>query len=136
VRGRRRSSRWTKVGHGLYVPAGGGAPPLAARHLVLPSSGAFTGLTAAGLHGLWLPPAPAERPTFVAVLDGGTAPRRAGLRVVRQASAIRTVAVRGLPTVPVPETIPEPVRNVRLRKVSAISRGRHIHIATSCGIGT
>lgn len=105
MRGRRRGGRWTRVGHGLYVPAGDDGPPLAAWHLVLPASGAFTGLTAAGLHGLWLPPLPVGTPTFVAVRDGGTAPRRAGLRVVRQTSAISTVAVRGLPTVPVPETI-------------------------------
>jgi len=105
VRGRRRGGRWTKVGHGLYVPAGDDGPPLAAWHLALPSSGAFTGLTAAGLHGLWLPPLPVGTPTFVAVRDGGTAPRRPGLRVVRQTSAIPTVAVRGLPTVPVPEAI-------------------------------
>ena len=42
------------------APVGHDGPPLSAWHLVLPSSGAFTGLTAAGLHGLWLPPLPAD----------------------------------------------------------------------------
>lgn len=114
VLGRRRGSRWTKVGHGLYIPAGDDGPPLAAWHLVLPASGAFGHLTAAGLHGLWLPPLPDGTPTFVAVRDGGTAPRRAGLRVVRHTRAIPSVPVRGLPTLPVAETILSCARDLAL----------------------
>lgn len=110
VLGRRRGSRWTKVGHGLYVAA------VAAWHLVLPASGAFGHLTAAALHGLWLPPLPDGTPTFVAVRDGGTAPRRAGLRVVRHACAIPTVPVRGLPTPPVAETVLSCARDLALQR--------------------
>lgn len=86
VRGHLRTSRWTKVSHGLYKPAtdvDGLREDLTAWALVLPPSGCFTHLTAARLLGWWLPPLPADLPVFAAMSKAENRPRRAGLRVSR-----------------------------------------------------
>lgn len=95
-RGRLRSVRWTRVGHGLYRPRTG-APPdgddqvgspgwcagVAAWRLVLPASGAFTRLTAAALYGWRLPPLPKDLPVFASVSHAESRPRR-----LREADAV------------------------------------------------
>ena len=73
------------MSHGLYIPK---APPpslierLQAWSLVLPTTAAFTHLTAAELHGWWLPEAP-PHPVFAALRKADPRPRRSGLYVCR-----------------------------------------------------
>ena len=73
------------MSHGLYVPQ---APPrsliddLQAWSLVLPTTAAFTHLTAAALKGWWLPEAP-PHPVFAAMHKDDPRPRRSGLYVCR-----------------------------------------------------
>jgi very-short-patch-repair endonuclease len=95
VRGHRRTRAWTRVSHGLHTPTA--APePLAAWQLVLPPSGAFTGITAAREHGWWLPLLPEETPVFAAVPESAGRIRRDGLRVSRHREQLPFVTVRGL----------------------------------------
>jgi very-short-patch-repair endonuclease len=73
------------MSHGLYVPK---TPPrslvddLRAWSLVVPSTAAFTHLTAAELNGWWLPDAP-PHPVFAAMRRTDPRPRRSGLYVCR-----------------------------------------------------
>jgi hypothetical protein len=85
-RGRGRGKRWAKVAHGLYIPARDIGRPhddLLAWRLVLPSSGAFTHLTAAREYGWWLPPLPDDVPVFISIDEHDSRPQRPGLRVAR-----------------------------------------------------
>ena len=88
-RGPRRNQQWRSVSHGLQVPLADQAPQrnLAAWQLVLPDEGCFTHLTAAALHGWWLPPLPPGLPTF-ACQPLGPYPRRAGLHVRRHPAPV------------------------------------------------
>jgi very-short-patch-repair endonuclease len=85
VRGRMRLQDWERMSHGLYVPK---TPPrslvddLRAWSLVVPSTAAFTHLTAAELNGWWLPDAP-PHPVFAAMRRTDPRPRRSGLYVCR-----------------------------------------------------
>jgi hypothetical protein len=54
-----------------------------ALQLVLPVTGGFTHLTAARLHGWWLPPLPDDLPCWVAVPESEPRPRRRELRTKR-----------------------------------------------------
>ncbi len=80
-RGHRRSREWHRVAHGLYRAADA-ADDLPAWQLVLPPSGRFTHLTAAGAYGWWLPPLPPV-PVWAAVGRGESRPQRAGLVAMR-----------------------------------------------------
>jgi hypothetical protein len=85
VRGRMRLQDWERMSHGLYVPK---TPPrslvddLRAWSLVVPSTAAFTHLTAAELNGWWLPDAP-PHPVFAAMRRTDPRPRPSGLYVCR-----------------------------------------------------
>jgi len=85
--GRPRATCWRRVSRGLYVRGDQSGDDLHAWQEVLPAGGAFTGLTAAGLRGWWLPPAPADVPVFAAVPRAGGRPRRQGLHVTRHPQA-------------------------------------------------
>lgn len=105
-RGRVRSKGWTRLSHGLYVvDLDDLHASLAAWQRVLPPGAAFTHLTAARLHGWWLPPVPAGTPTFAAVPHAGSRPRRAGLRVTRLPQAFRIGREAGVPLTFPPETL-------------------------------
>jgi hypothetical protein len=101
--GRVRRSGWARVSHGLYRTDGhmadSGVGPRADLHawqLVLPRSGAFTHLTAAGAYGWWLPPLPADAPVFAGIADSDNRPRREGLVVCRHTQPVPTVSRGGL----------------------------------------
>ncbi len=101
-RGRRTTREWTAVSHGLYrladEPDALRADLLAWR-LVLPSSGAFTGLTAAQQRGWWLPPLPRGMPVFASQSRTDPRPRRDGLWVTRHPDLPPLESVGGLPLV-------------------------------------
>lgn len=104
---RRRGAGWVQIGYGVQVPAGlTGREALLAELAAwlphLPSSAVFTGLTAACVHGLWLPPATEDLPVFVAMspAQGEVTPVRRGLIVSRHAGAPESVSVDGLPVAP------------------------------------
>ncbi len=110
VLGRRRGQRWTKLGYGVYRRAGNdeagrGLADLRAWQQVLPSSAAYTHLTGARVHGLWLPPMPAHLPLVVGLPKAGTRPKRPQLRCVRQTTSAAPVLAQGLRVAPVAETL-------------------------------
>ncbi len=87
------------MSHGLYKPrrdVDGPLHDLRAWQLVLPAGGAFTHLTAAAVHGWWLPPLPSDLPVFAAVPHAGSRPRRSGLRVVRHTADFPVVEHEGV----------------------------------------
>ena len=99
VVGEVRRSGWRKVGFGLYRRENGDddvRADLVAWQQVLPPSGCLTHLTAAVLHGLWLPPVPAELPVFVSMDKRETRPKRPELVVMRHTKPIATVRREGL----------------------------------------
>lgn len=86
VRGRLRRTDYIQLSHGLHMPRSGGGhhAALHAWSLVLPASGCFTSVTAAGVYGWQLPRLPEDAPVLAAVHELDGRPRRAGLRVIRQ----------------------------------------------------
>lgn len=85
---------------------------LAAWSQVLPDSSRFTHLTAARLHGLWLPPLPRGLPVFVACDPAGTRPRRHGLHVVRPSRLDPPAQLSGLLADPVETVLLEVSRDL------------------------
>lgn len=92
--GRVRSSGWTRVSYGLHRHRH--EDQLRAWQLVLPPSGAFTGLTAAGRFGWWLPPLDVDAPVFACQSAAEPRPRRNGLVVTRHPGTVPTVELDGL----------------------------------------
>ena len=68
---------------------------LHARQLALPPESAFTHLTGAGAHDVWLPPTEGL-PVWISLPYGVPRPERSGLRVVRRHVAPAPVIVNGL----------------------------------------
>jgi hypothetical protein len=104
VRGQVRRSGYRRLSHGLYLPLHDGARAdeeqlrdLAAWRLVLPDDAVFTHVTAAYLHGWWLPRLPRFVPVFAATELHSNRPRRAGLICSRLDRQADTDPVRGLP---------------------------------------
>jgi hypothetical protein len=105
---RRRGKAWKRLGHGVKVPSGlTGCPArlaeLRAWQAVLPASAAWTGLTGAEVHGLWLP-SPAEgAPLFVATatVRGEVHPVRRELAVARHPAPPLALTVEGVRVEPV-----------------------------------
>lgn len=85
VAGRVRRAGWSRVTRGIHRPEG--VDELAAWQLVLPATGAFTGLTAARRYGWWLPPLDPDLPVFASQGRWDPRPRRAGLRITRHPAA-------------------------------------------------
>ncbi len=107
VRGHVRRRDYVQLSHGLHLPREAAADEtarLTAWSLVLPPTGCFTGVTAAGAYGWPLPVLPAETPVFAAVHRDEGRPRRAGLRVVRQSVPPARQRYAGLPLA-VPEEV-------------------------------
>lgn len=71
---------------------------------MLPTSAAFTHLTAAELSGWWLP-SPIEHPVFAAIEESDTAPRRSGLLVCRHPQPVATTIAGGLRVTTAAETL-------------------------------
>lgn len=109
---RRRGVGWTSVGHGVRIPSGlsGRAELLAelrAWQEVMPAGAAWTGLTAAEVHGLWMPTPTPGLPRFAATgtVPGAVTVARPQLAISRHASAPLAVTIDGVRVVPVPDCI-------------------------------
>lgn len=104
IRGRRPSGSWIPVSHGLHRPRDS-TSELPAWELVLPPSGRFTGLTAAGLLGWSLPPMPQGLPVFAAMSKSEARRQRKGLVVCRHAELAGPVIHDGLRVDPPAEVL-------------------------------
>jgi len=95
------------VTHGLYVPSAvdGAYNDARAWQEVLPRDGVFSHLTAARLHGWWLPPLPDETPLWCALPQSGPRLRRKGLRVARHPKPSPSVELVGLRVATPAETL-------------------------------
>jgi len=109
---RRRGRHWLQLGHGIQAPADleGREAAIAELHAwlpLLPASGVFTGLTAAGVHQLWLPPVPDSLPLFVAMgsVRGEVKPDRSRLLVSRHPGSPPSTLIEGLPVAQVPDAL-------------------------------
>lgn len=98
VVGEVRRRGWVRVGTGLHRrdvdPAG--LLDLLAWQEILPASACFTHLTAAHVHGLWLPPLPEGLPTFASMSDREHRVRRPELKVMRHTRPIAFAWVDGV----------------------------------------
>lgn len=129
--GQRPGSGWVPVTRGVHRLAAVEAPflvELRAWAEVLPPSARFTHLTAARLHGLWLPPLPRGIPVTVATPAHASRPQRRGLRVLRPTTSAEPVLVHGLPTASPAEAILAAGRDLGLLDLlvlvdSALHRG-------------
>ncbi|WP_156392175.1 MULTISPECIES: hypothetical protein [unclassified Nocardioides] len=116
---RRRGTRWTSLGYGVAIPSGLDGDDLwwaelAAWSAIQPASYAFTGLTAARAHELWLPPLPIHLPHFVAMQESSARRRRPALRVTRARQAPAKVTINGIAFSPVPEALLACARDLSL----------------------
>ena len=102
---RRRSPRWTRTAHGLYVPTNG--HPEAHLHALasaLHKGAGFTHLTAARMLSWWMPPLPGGLPEFAAQ-NARNRPRRSELRIIRTTPEPEISRLRGLPIVSVTDIL-------------------------------
>jgi very-short-patch-repair endonuclease len=100
VRGHVRSTRYTRLSRGLHLPisqSGDREAELGAWRLLLPPSGCFTNVTAAGVYRWPLPALPSDTPVFAAIHDRENRPRRPGLRVSRHPAPPPRLTRQGLP---------------------------------------
>jgi very-short-patch-repair endonuclease len=110
---------WHPVGYGVQVRADA-VPELRATlqawQLVLPYFTSFTGLTAAGLRGWWIPPLPAGLPLFVAA---GKSDRisRPGLDVCRHNVVPSSEQIAGVRVTTAAETVLAVARDLALLDV-------------------
>lgn len=113
---RRRGAAWVSLGRGVRRPVAedGLAADLVAWQGVLPASAVFTHLTAAAMHGLWLPPLPQGLPLFVAIPKSTPRPRRPQLIVTRHPVAPPHEELEGARTATVPEALVACARDLEL----------------------
>jgi very-short-patch-repair endonuclease len=106
ARGWLRSREWERITRGVYAASLSRTQfeELAAWHLVLPRTAAFSHLTAARLRGWWLP-ATIAHPVFAAMLNADPRPRRPGLLVCRHTQPFPMNLVGGLRITTAAETI-------------------------------
>jgi hypothetical protein len=117
VVGEVRRVGWHRVGVGLYRRAGADdelRADLLAWQQILPASGCLTHLTAAVVHGLWLPPVPPDLPVFVSMATRETRPKRPELVVMRHTKPIATQPREGLTVATPDETILACARDLSL----------------------
>lgn len=135
VAGARPGAGWHSVGRGLHRPTDvGDADPFMADlrtwALALPPGAAFTHLTAARAHGLWLPPLPEDLPVFVAAPVHGVRPVRPGVRATRHRE-VAVVLSAGIPLAPVTEAILAAARDLGLLDlVVLLDSVLHLGLAT------
>lgn len=101
------------------------ASSLHAWQLALPPEAAFTHLTGAGVHGMWLPPTDGL-PVWISLPYGVPRPVRPGLRVVRRHIAPDPVVVNGLRCDPAPQTLLIAARDLHVLDLTCLIEGaRH-----------
>lgn len=120
--GEQRRSQWRRVAHGVHLHrdvVDDLAARLRAWQYALPFWSSFTGLTAAGLRGWWLPPLPGDLPLFVA---SGRAARmsRPGLHVCRHNTLPPWELVEGVRVPAAAETVLACARDLELLDVVLI----------------
>jgi hypothetical protein len=116
TRGTRAGKAWVPVTRGAHRAADCDDEVLAglrAWQAVLPEEARFTHLTGAGVHGLWLPPLPADLPIWVVLPYGVPRPDRPGLRVIRSTKLPPPVEIGGVRVDPVPRCIQRAARDLR-----------------------
>lgn len=92
--GSRPGRGWVRVAHGLHRRTA--CDDLTAWSAILPASAAFSHLTAAALHGWWLPQLPVGVPVLVDQPRSESRSRRAGIRVSRTARPVPARTLDGL----------------------------------------
>jgi hypothetical protein len=108
VVGEVRRTGWNRVAHGLYrreATADERLADLTAWQQLLPPSGCLTHLTAAALHGLWLPPLPDGLPVFVSQSKHQTRPKRTEVKAMRHTKPIASAWHGELRVAAVDETL-------------------------------
>ena len=116
IRGHPRRQGWQRVSRGLYLPRAVSVDPvsrLRAWELVLPSTSAFTHLTAAELCGWWLP-AEIDHPVFAAAWSTNTRIQRPGLLVTRHGGPLPTTVAHGVRVTSPAETMLALARDLAL----------------------
>lgn len=115
--GQVRRSSWERVAHGLYRRGGlpdGDRADLVALQAIMPPSGCLTHLTAAALHGLWLPPVPPGLPVIISMDADETRPKRPEVGVMRHTRPVATTRVDGLTLATVEECLLACARDLSL----------------------
>ena len=98
---------------------------LHAWQLALPAEAAFTHLTGAGIHDIWLPPTDGL-PIWVSLPYGVPRPARTGLRVVRRHIGPAPVIVNGLRCDPAPQSLLIAARDLHELDLACLIEGaRH-----------
>lgn len=115
----RRGPRWERLGRGVAIPSGlaGEArfwASLTAWADRLPADSCFTGLTAARIWGLWVPPLPADHPLAVAVVDTGSHVTCPQLAVTRHRQPVSSVSWSGVEVATIEECLIACARGVCL----------------------
>jgi len=99
----------TRLGHGVAASLRFAGPleSMEAWTPKLPSSAVFTGLSAAQVYELWLPPLPADLPLFVAMAHarGEVRPARPELRISEHPTRPAQAYVGSVPVATVPELL-------------------------------
>lgn len=102
----------TALGHGIHAPWSADAQTLLLLTLeawrrALPASAVFTGLTAAPLYGLWVPPVASPIPIFIdmGTCRGEVKPVRPQLRVTRHPTPPERLLLGDIPVATVPELL-------------------------------
>ena len=114
-RGRRPGRRWRSPARGLHHAPG--HPALDAWQQVLPASAAFSHLTAARLHGWWLPQLPDALPVLVDQPESEHRTRLPGIRVTRTTGPVPTTELDGLRVTTAPQTLLACARDLALLDV-------------------
>ena len=127
-----RGKRWTRLAHGIYVATAAAESPIVqlegARRRV-PEVAAFSGLTAAWLHGLDVPPCD---PIEVTIPREAGVAGRAGMRVRRSPlPATDVVVVRGFRATSILRTLSDLSRRLPLTEaVVIVDAALHAHRVT------
>jgi very-short-patch-repair endonuclease len=104
---------------------------LHAWQLALPPEAAFTHLTGAGVHGIWLPPHD-DLPVWISLPYGVPRPTRPGLRVVRRHISPAPVIVNGLRCDTAPQCLLISARDLHELDLTCLVEGaRHRGLLTA-----